>query len=100
VRIELVAVLSCLISWTLQHPAAAISRSDEYWVNRQEVLMAIHRAVKSHRIQYAYSGPSRGATGGPSTSPQQPQRDDGVRHNDELSKGDATVPSSTILPSS
>jgi hypothetical protein len=29
--------------------------SDEYWVNRQEVLMAIHRAVKSHRIQYAYS---------------------------------------------
>jgi hypothetical protein len=58
--------------------------------------MAIHRAVKSHRIQYAHSGPSRGATGGPSTSPPQPQRDDGVRRGN----GDATVTRATILPSS
>jgi hypothetical protein len=87
--------VSSLNSRSLQRPAAAF-RSDEYWVNRQEVLMAIHRAVKSHRIQYAYSGPSRGATGGPSTSPQQQQQDDGVRRGN----GDATVTSSTILPSS
>jgi hypothetical protein len=91
-----VSFLSRLIPRSLNVPAAAILRSDEYWVNRQEVLMAIHRAVKSHRIQYAYSGPYRGATGGPSTSPQQPQRDDGVRWGN----GDATATSSTILPSS
>lgn len=38
---------------------ARFSDSDDYWSNRQEVLLAIHRAVKAHRIPYAYANDHR-----------------------------------------
>jgi hypothetical protein len=96
-------------------PRVAADGSDEYWENRQEVLMAIHRAVKSHRIQYAYSsgvpppyrdgiGPGDDGIGSSSMtaggSPQATPRHDDDNDNVARRNSGAATNNATILPSS